>query len=128
MRRVINKAPNYSIDEDGIILNRETGRKMKINYSASRGYPTICLTVNGKPTTFLVHRLVAEAFCEYWDDNLQVDHIDKCKTNYVVSNLRCVTAKENSANRGVSDEIIDVIIKLHEVGMSRQEIRYIVTR
>lgn len=128
MRRVINKAPNYSIDEIGVILNRETGRKMKINYSASRGYPTICLIVDGKPKTFLVHRLVAEAFCEDWDDSLQVDHIDKMKTNYVVSNLRCVTAKENSANRGVSDEIIDVIIKLHEVGMTRQEIRYIVTR
>lgn len=50
MRKVINKAPNYSIDEHGIIINR---------------------TVN--------------------------------------------------------DTIIDAIIKLHESGMSREEIRYIVT-
>jgi hypothetical protein len=127
MRKVINKAPNYSIDEHGIIINRTTAREMKINYTTKRGYPTICLSVDKKPKTFLVHRLVAEAFCEEYSDDLYVDHIDKCKTNFNSYNLRCVTAKENAANRGVDEKIIDAIIKLHESGMSREEIRYIVT-
>lgn len=127
MRIPISKAPAYSIDEQGVIINESSGRVMKVNYNTSRGYPTICLSSNGKPRTFLVHRLVAEAFCDNFSDELYVDHIDKCKTNFNSYNLRCVTAKENSANRGINDHIIDVIIKLHEAGMSREEIRYIVT-
>jgi len=45
------------------------------------------------------HRLVWIYHNGSIDDKLQIDHIDRRKDNNNISNLRLVTAKENSANR-----------------------------
>lgn len=45
--------------------------------------------------SFLVHRLVANAFIKPLDSTLQVDHIDGCHSNNVVTNLRVLTVKEH---------------------------------
>lgn len=45
-----------------------------------------------------VHRLVAESFLHKENGKEYIDHIDTNKTNNAVSNLRWVTAKENSNN------------------------------
>lgn len=51
------------------------------------GYLTVVLYKNGKGKSFLVHRLVAEAFLPNWFDYTQVNHIDEDKTNNNVDNL-----------------------------------------
>ena len=43
---------------------------------------------NGKPKTMLVHRLVAKAFINNPENKHCVDHINNCKTNSNVKNLR----------------------------------------
>ena len=45
---------------------------------------------------FLVHRLVYATFVGEIPDGLQVNHIDECKENNVLSNLNLMTAKENT--------------------------------
>ena len=49
------------------------------------------------PNSITVHRAVMYAF-EGPNINLQVDHIDKCKDNNVLNNLRYVTKSENMQN------------------------------
>lgn len=61
------------------------------------GYVKVILTKEKTKRTFLVHRLVAEAFIE--NDNPksknQVNHIDGDKLNNSIENLEWVTASEN---------------------------------
>lgn len=55
-----------------------------------------------------MHRLVAEAFCEGYSEELQVNHIDANRLNNHASNLEWVTAKENiadSVKRGTHNSV-----------------------
>lgn len=67
------------------------------------GYPKINLHKNGEVYRFSVHRLIASIFVENPLNKPMVDHIDRNRLNYKASNLRWVTAKENSANRDNSN-------------------------
>jgi len=48
------------------------------------------------------HRIIAMVYLslDITDTTLQVDHIDRCKTNNNVCNLRLVTCSQNQFNRG----------------------------
>ena len=67
------------------------------------GYPHVSLCDGNKKKTFMVHRLVAEAFITNPDNKPQVNHKDEVKTNNCVDNLEWMTAKEN-ANYGTRNE------------------------
>lgn len=60
------------------------------------GYLRVSLVVNWKKKSFLVHRLVAEAFIPNPDNRDTVNHIDGCKTNNHVENLEWATRKEQT--------------------------------
>ncbi len=68
---------------------------------AKNGYPTVNLykedkdNKESKGTTYLVHRLVAEAFIPNPENKPIVDHIDGDRSNACVENLRWLTQKEN---------------------------------
>lgn len=66
----------------------------KIYLCPSNPYKTV--KINGK-TEFL-HRLIAIAFVPNPNNNPVVDHINRCKTDNDISNLRWVSYRENSAN------------------------------
>ena len=78
-------------------FNRKVGGEVKMHLAGS-GYPFVSLYKNGKGKQRYIHRLVAEAFIPNPDNKPCVDHIDNCKTNNVVTNLRWVTYKENANN------------------------------
>ena len=60
----------------------------------SRGYFT--LSVDGK--IYQAHRLAWLHFYGEWPDG-PIDHVDQCKLNNVISNLRVVTDVENARNQ-----------------------------
>lgn len=74
-------------------------RIIKGCYSNTTGYITVSLrNLNGDKRQETVHRLVAESFLHKESGKEYIDHIDTNRTNNAVSNLRWVTAKENSNN------------------------------
>ncbi len=82
----------YEVSDCGRVRNSRTGRILKLRNN--KGY--IEVTLKGR--TYLVHRLVAEAFIPNIDNLPCVDHIDTNKENNVYTNLRWVTHKGNMNN------------------------------
>ena len=62
------------------------------------GYPAVTLCKDRVSRSKLIHRLIAEAFIPNPDNKPHIDHINTIRTDNRVSNLRWVTAKENSNN------------------------------
>lgn len=91
------KETNYSVTEDAHIYNDKTGRELKGTY-ATNEYHSVQLVIDGKPKTFMFHRLVAQAFCENPNGYTIVDHIDRNKHNDNASNLRWVDSSTNAKN------------------------------
>lgn len=60
-----------------------------------RGYLQVELHKDGKRKMFTVHRLVALAFVDGYEENKQVNHIDENKRNNVSTNLEWVSASQN---------------------------------
>lgn len=88
----------------------ESGLKWKIswNNSIKIGGDVGCKTDKGYyrvhlgSDSYLVHRIVYSILNNITlDGSVQIDHIDRNKSNNKISNLRLVTAKENARNRNV---------------------------
>ncbi len=85
----------YSVSKEGVILNTETGKRLK-PYLV-RGYPTVDIGYRrGERITRRVHRLVAEAFISNPKRKRTVNHKDGDKENNKVDNLEWATHGENT--------------------------------
>jgi len=92
--------PNYMVSNMGKVKNVRFGRILK-PAKISKGYLAVKLRENKKPKSYLVHRLVANAFLDPPDDEHQVfvDHKNNEKLDNNVGNLRWATHKQNSRNK-----------------------------
>lgn len=92
----------YSVSDVGEVQNTKT-KKVLTPGADKNGYFQVGLRKLGdrKKYWFRVHRLVAIAFCEKPENwiELDIDHIDRIKTNNTPVNLRWVTSQENNSNR-----------------------------
>ena len=63
------------------------------------GYLIITLCKNNTKKTKKIHIMVCESFLDHRTGGFKfvIDHIDSCKTNNNLSNLRIVTQRENSS-------------------------------
>lgn len=84
---------HYSVSADGVIFSAITGKSLK-PYMSDRYY-RVKLYSNGKGKMYMLHRIVAEAFCENSEGKPFVNHIDGDKENNAASNLEWCTASEN---------------------------------
>ena len=103
---------NYIIFEDGMIINFWTGLEMKSQKSIY-GYLNITLCKNSKHKTFLLHRLLGQAYIKNPDNKPFIDHIDRNRSNNDLSNLHWVTRLENNQNRGIPNTNTSGIKNIH---------------
>lgn len=99
---------NYEVSNYGDVRNARTGRVLKLS---GYGYYQVHFWKDGKRKMFLVHRLVYEAFNGPIPDGLVIDHVDGCKTNNRLENLRVCTQKENSNNPVTRTRLIEAMRK-----------------
>lgn len=124
MKNIDYRFINGCSDRYVINANGELFFKTKKGYSRMRtlidhsGYEYTQLRVNGKKKTALIHRLVYQAFVGMVPSGLELDHIDGCKLNNSLSNLRLLTHKENCNNPSTkvkrASRIIHPIIDLSD--------------
>ena len=115
---------NYEVSLNGIIRNIKTKRVIKY-WINNKGYSCVELRIENKKSKFLVHRVIAETFIENLENKPQVDHIDRNKTNNIVSNLRWVTINENLLNKNYNKyslKKIKKIIDLYKNGLNEDDI------
>jgi hypothetical protein len=119
------KNTRYEVSTNGDIKNSLTGRVLT-QYKNNKGYKTIGLSVGSLKKTFLVHRLVAEAFIENYSEGLDVNHKNGLRFDNKLINLECVSRQANNDDRvfnfitGV--DTINEIINYHNDGLTSEEI------
>lgn len=97
-----SKYPNYLFSPEGDVLSLKPNRnfdgktKVKNKCDHVKGYDVVSIVNKDmKRGTKLVHRLIAEVFCENMEGKKQVNHIDGNKKNNHYINLEWVTNQEN---------------------------------
>lgn len=83
---------NYLVSPNGDIFRYGKKRKLKVS---KEGYLRCSLSINGKQSTYLVHRMVGECYLSNPNNLPQIDHLDSNKSNNHFSNLEWVTPSEN---------------------------------
>lgn len=96
-------AYNYHVTEDGRVysLNYHRSDKAKeLKYSLTEdGYRFVKLYKDGKSKTIRVSQIVALTYIPNQENKNTVDHINRCRTDDRVENLRWATRKEQANNR-----------------------------
>lgn len=120
--RYIKNTDNlYMISENGNIFSCRSNQLLS-RTRRKDGYEKVALIVNGKKSTYLVHRLVADTFIQNTHNKKLVNHIDGIKHNNCVHNLEWVDYSENithaykmnlrrSTFEKYSDDFIDELCK-----------------
>ena len=102
-KRKLTRFPYYVFFDNGEIQSLARGYPYtKKAHIGNHGYPTVSLTdVSGRKTTYLVHRLIAEAFLGPCPAGMQVRHLDGNKLNNNVGNLRYGTQSDNEQDKKI---------------------------
>ena len=98
--KIIAGFETYSVSDHGNVKNNKTARIMKTRFH-TEGYIIVDIRVNNQRYTKRVHSLMAIAFITNPDGKLCVDHIDNCKTNNSITNLRWATSSQNNQNKSM---------------------------
>lgn len=107
IKSVVGFEGMYEVSGEGVVY-KTSGKNVGImrQHIINSGYKTVYLYKEGKLHTRLVHRLVAKAFCEGYEEGLVVNHMDGDRLNNRYTNLEWVTQRENvrdSMKRGTHD-------------------------
>lgn len=91
---------NYEVSSEGGKIRslnyRRTGKIKELKQKDNGiGYLQVKLSLKGKPTSVLVHRVVAETWIQNPNNYSDVNHIDENKHNNSVENLEWLPHKKN---------------------------------
>lgn len=94
--REIEKIPGYLISDQGRVMNEKTGKVFTGRINKQTGYREIAVRIGDRVRWFLVHRLVAEAFCEKPEGiETEVNHINGDRLDERAVNLEWITHAAN---------------------------------
>lgn len=94
MNKIIEGFENYCVSDEGFVTNVITGKALK-SRQGTWGYHQLVLYGEKKKSTFLLHRLVAQYFCEGYEKGKVVNHINGDKDDNRACNLEWITQSEN---------------------------------
>jgi hypothetical protein len=97
--KVIKEYPDYKVSNLGRVKSFKYGKERFLKGGVvNTGYICVCLSLNGKLKTKMVHQLVATAFLNHntCGIKLVVNHINFIKTDNRLENLEIVTNRENT--------------------------------
>ena len=97
--KIIEGFENYSVSDFGNVKKNTTGHIVKQH--DENGYKRLNIEVNKKHYKKFLHVLVAGAFIPNPENKPFVDHIDNCKTNNNIQNLRWATRAQNNQNSSI---------------------------
>lgn len=136
--RPIAGADGYSVSVDGLVWRLEPTLRIVPASPTPRGYLVVRIRFNGKRTTKIVHRLVAQAFLAPDPTRPEVNHIDGVKTNNHASNLEWVTSLENQrhavaiglhpkgsrqgSSKLVESQVLEILESLASRGLSHRQL------
>lgn len=92
----------YQVSDKGRVRSLYDGRWNKERIKVLKGilnedgYLHVILHKDGQQKYKYVHRLVAQAFLPDYSEDLDVNHLDECKSNNNVCNLAMCTSGENN--------------------------------
>lgn len=92
-----NEEYQIYVSDDGKIWNKN-GREYKLQIMRT-GYIKWRTTKHGKFIYDTVHRIVWKTFNGNIPNNLEIDHINRIKSDNRLVNLRCVNRQENNRNK-----------------------------
>lgn len=90
-------AVGYEVSNYGRLRNKH--KRVNAPGHEASGYLRASLRVAGRPQSFLMHRLVAEAFLPNPNNQPVVHHKDGIRDNNHVTNLEWVSVQQNAANK-----------------------------
>ena len=98
----IQEASNYEVSNNGDVRNKITKKILKGRLSQS-GYLQVSIKIDAtnKFTNRYIHRLVAEAFIDNFENKRTVNHKDGNKKNNSVDNLEWMIERENQHYRHI---------------------------
>lgn len=113
------KPTQYIICDDGVIYNTKTHKNLYGSYS--NGYIYIQLTIENKPYSFCLHKLLAEYFIPNPEHKRVVHHIDGNPKNNSLDNLMWVTQEENcNLKINFSPKVENTIPTFSEIELSNE--------
>lgn len=104
--RIKSNSRNYFPNGSKDVMFVKEASILSPTFEDKTGYYSVGLLINGKPKTKRVHRIVAETFIPNPENLSHVDHIDEDKSNNSVSNLRWLSAKNNSIHSNSTKIIV----------------------
>ena len=105
---------DYLASRYGKILSLKWNKKKILKLCLRNGYLYFGLHINNTQKNYLVHRFVYETFKGKIPSDKQVDHVDNCKENNLLSNLQLLTPSENTRKNHFKKKVISLNIETKE--------------
>ena len=92
----IDGAPGYMISDKGRVWSIKSQQFVKPKPMDRKGHLGVCLSVDGEPRYYYVHRLMAKAFIPNPDNYPIVRHLNDVKYDNSLENLAWGTKRDNA--------------------------------